>query len=315
MQKYKRYMPVFLSLSIVLGLGYAAVQKKQNDIQAVKALVNEKKNIGQFSTQTRCARTPQFLKSMNIPQPVIINLTQKQHKGIALHYGKRFSKVLHLKEWEKFEHFGTYAMDNQGDIYLVPTPFISIHPNTLDLQKNIYKLSSKTAEITKFMHFDDVHPSATNPYGLHAITYDCKDKSLWVAAIDESNYATQKGVIYNVDPIQKTVRSKMTGIDVLSMARLTTSKGEYLLAGSARDSGLYAYKLSQRGGKHEKIKLFKLPLPNARIRKIKVKAANLLEIQSVPFSYSLIAQSAKKDRIFYTAKWNEAEAKWIVTNK
>ena len=229
--------------------------------------------------------------------------------------GKRFSKTLHLKEWEKYEHFGTYAMDDQGNIYLAPTPFISIRPTTFDLLKNIYKLSSKTGELTKFMHFDDVHPAATNPYGLNAITYDCKDKSLWVAAIDESNYGTQKGVIYNVDPKQKTIRSKITGIDALSMARLTTSKGEYLLAGSARNNGLYAYKLSQTGVKHERIKLFELPLPNERIRKIKVKRANLLEIQSVPFSYSLIAQSAKKDRTFYTAKWDEKKREWLVTKK
>ena len=134
----------------------------------------------------------------------MIDLSQKRFKGIVLLYGKDFQQVLHPEQWEQYEHFSTYSVDEKGNVYLVPTPFISIRPTTFNLQKNIYKLDTKSGKTSIFMHFEDVLPSANNPYGLNAITYDCDDKTLWVAAIDESNYQSQKGVIYHINlQIQK----------------------------------------------------------------------------------------------------------------
>ena len=307
----KKYLPVILAVLIVGIVGFLVISQKhkvQNTISQSRA----EHNIGNFKKQHSCARPPQFLKRLKVPQPIMIDLSQKQFKGIALLYGKQFKKVLHPKIWEQYEHFSTYTMDEKGNIYLIPIPFISIHPTTFNLQKNLYKLDTKTGKISIFMHFDDVLPSASNPYGLNAITYDCEDKTLWVAAIDESDYKSQKGVIYHINPQTKEILQKVEGVDVLSMSMLRSNKGKFLLVGSARDNGLYAYIIKDNKLQNTPIKLLELPSPNEHIRKIKVTGTNILELQSIPFSYALIAQSAFKDREYYHAEWHDDVASWKI---
>jgi len=310
----KRYLPIVFSFMLILGIGYFVFTQKQGLPQKIVKKSDEF-NIGTFSKQSTCARPPQFLQQINIPQPVVIDLSQKVYKGIAFHYGEKFSKVLHPKIWEQYEYYSTYTVDEKGNIFLIPTPFISITPTTFNLQKNIYQLDTKTGKISIFIHFDDVIPSAQNPYGLNAVTYDCENKSLWVAAIDKSNYQAEKGRIYHINIKDKEVQSQIDNVDVLSMNIIKTSKGKFLLMGSARDNALYAYHLSDVNKKYKRIKILELPLANERIRKINIKSNNLLELQSLPFSYSLIAQSSKKERTFYTAKWNKVKNRWVVHKK
>ena len=303
----KKYLPILFSLLVLAGAGYFVITQKKIS----KSIKNTPYDIGSFTKMKACARPPKFLQKLKIPQPVMIDLSQKRFKGIALHYGKNYMQTLHPKIWEQYEHFSTYAVDKVGNIYLVPTPFISIRPTTFNLQKNIYKLDSQTGKISIFMHFDDVIPSANNPYGLNAIAYDCDDHTLWVAAIDESDYSTQKGIVYHVNPRTKEILQRVEGIDVLSMHIVKSNKGKFLLVGSARDNGLYVYRMVN--GKLEGLpkKLLELPLANERIRKIKVTKPNSLELQSIPFSYTLIAQSAKEERTIYQAKWHPITKEWI----
>ncbi len=304
-----KYIPIVISLVVIAIIGYVVVSKKnENTVANIQS--KEQTNIGTFTKQTMCARPPQILKRLNIPQPVIIDLSQKQYKGVALHFGKNFEKTLHPEQWKQYEHFSTYASDEKGNIYLTPMPFISIYPTTFNLQKNIYKLESETGKISIFMHLDDVHPSANNPYGINAIAYDCDNKTLWVAAIDESDYKDQKGVIYHIDPKTKEILQRMEGFDVLSMTILRSKKGKYLLVGSARDNGLYAYKINNGKLSLKPKKLLELPSVNEHIRKIKIKGKNHMELQAIPFSYSLIAQTAKKDRIYYRADWDKKLGIW-----
>ena len=305
----RKYFPVILSIIVIIVAGYVVFSKKHAKTIAVaqKTAVN---NIGTFGVQKKCARPPQFLKGLKIPQPVMIDLSQKRYKGIALLYGKQFKQTLHPRQWEQYEHFSTYTLDDQGNIYLVPTPYISIHPTTFNLQKNIYKLDTVTGRLSIFMHFDDVLPSARNPYGLNAITYDCDDGTLWVAAIDESDYQSQKGVIYHINLKTKEIYQKVDGVDVLSMAIVRSSKGKYLLVGSARDNGLYAYTIRDKKLQDTATKLLELPNPNEHIRKIKVIGKNRLELQSIPFSYALIAQTSRQDRVHYRADWDIKNGYW-----
>jgi len=306
----RKYFPILLSIIFIVIIGYIVISKKNNAFINQSQHKEQVNHIGIFNIQKTCARPPQFLQKLKIPQPVIIDLSQKRFKGIALLYGKGFERVLHPRQWEQYEHFSTYSVDKKGNIYLVPTPFISIRPTTFNLQKNIYKLDTKSGKVSIFMHLEDVIPSAHNPYGINAITYDCDDKTLWVAAIDESNYESQKGVIYHINLQTKEILQKVEGFDVLSMTIIKSKKGKFLLVGSARDNGLYAYNIDKGKLSATAQKLLELPVANEHIRKIKVKDKNLLELQSIPFSYALIAQTAKQDRIFYHVKFNKTE--WVI---
>lgn len=309
----RKYLPIILSVFIIILVGIWVISKK--NIQQTNKHTPSVYNIGTFGVQKTCAKPPRFLRNINIPQPVIIDLSQKKYKGIAFHYGKNYSKVLHPKIWEQYEHFSTYTIDNMGNIFLVPTPFISIRPTTFNLQKNIYKLDTLTGKLSIFMHFENVAPSAYNPYGLNTITFDCEEKTLWAATIDASDYKLEKGKIHHISPKQKEILETIHGIDALSLSVMKTKERKYLLVGSARDNGLYAYDISKKKNAYKKIKLFTLPVANERIRKIKIISKDTLELQSLPFTYSLIAQSSQQDRTFYIAKWHLLDKKWIITKK
>jgi hypothetical protein len=308
----KRYLLPAVSVLLVAGSAlFVSVYKKSTHRQ----MVDQMAGIGVFAKSKTCARPPAFLRRLHIPQPVIIDLSQKRFKGVAFLYGKGFNKVLHPKQWEQYEHFSTYALDERGNIYLAPTPFISIHPTTFNLQKKVFKLDTNTGKVSIWMDMDDVHPDEHNPYGINALAYDCDDKSLWVSAIDESDYKSQKGVIYHIDPNSKRILQKVSGFDALTLAVLHTAKGKYLLAGSARDNGLYAFEIKQGKLSETPVKLLEIPDPNEHIRKIKIKGPNHLELQTIPFTYSMIARTAKKDRTHYDAFWHPDTKLWGVSIK
>jgi len=308
----KKYLPLIL-VSAFLGIaGYIVFEKKQYQASGKS---EETFDIGTFKKVRSCVRSPKFLKQLKIPQPVIIDLSQKQYKGIALYFDKNFKRVLHFKQWEQFEHFSTYTLDKVGNIYLIPTPFISIKPTTFNLQKNIYKINTQTGKLSIWMHFDDVHPNANNPYGLNAIAYDCDDSTLWASSIDESNYENQKGTLYHIDTHTKEILQKVKGFDVLSMTLVKSQKGKFLLLGSARDNALYAYAIHEGKLSSQAKKIFELPSANEHIRKIIIKNKNTLELQSISFSYSLIAQSADKDRNIYEIYFDDKKKMWTLKNE
>jgi len=262
------------------------------------------------SKQPRCATPPKFLKQMKISQPTMIDLSQKRFKGIALLYGQGFGSVLHPKEWERFGHFGTYILNELGDIYLVPMPYISIHSDTFDLQKHLYRLDSSTGKLSKYMSLDDIAPSAHNPYGLQAISYDCTDQTIWLSALDKSNYSEQKGRIYHIDLKSKKILQTIDNVDALSLKVAHAQNGKYLLVGSARDSALYAYSINSKGYIDSPLaKLLELSSSTEHIRKIKIKG-QMIELQAISFGYTLIAETGKDDRIYYKAQWKNELQQW-----
>lgn len=303
----KKYLSIITTLIFVIGLALGAIYLKKSSQTEESEL---RYDIGVFTQQKRCARHPNFLKKLKIPQPLAIDLSQQNYKGLAFLYGKGLKEALHLQTWEKFDHFSTYALDPQGTMYLSPMPFISIKENTFAFQKNIYSLNSDSGKLSLWMRLDEVNSGLNNPYGIISLVYDCDDHTLWVSAIDESDYHSEKGVIYQIDVKRKLILQRVEGIDALSIALLRTSKGKYLLYGSARESGMFAIKML-KGTVAKPVKLFELPLANEYIRKIKVRKQNLLEIQTIPFSYSLVAETSSQLRHNYKISWNQELHKWI----
>ena len=304
----KRVLPVLVVLLLLGGAGYFLLNDSPNieKKESAKAFKLE-----EFNRVRSCAKIPQFLYSLGIKRP-IIDLSQLHYKGIAFYYGPKFNKVLHKKEWERFDALGTYTIDSYGNIYLTPNPFISIHPSTFNLQKAIYRMDSKSGELTRWMAIDDVKPNSTNPYGLISIVYDCDSDRLIASSIDESNYKAQKGVIYQIEPKSKTVVDRVEGFDALTINILHTKGSKYLIAGSARDNGVYIFAFNGDKLNPKAHKLFEIPNPRLRVRKIKVIGKNRLKIEAIKFNYSLVAETNKKQRFEYIATYNPTNSTWNI---
>ena len=308
----KKFIPIIAVVLILAGVGYFVLNDSSSSIVEKKS--DNIVKLEEFNKVKSCARIPNFLYKMGIKRP-LIDLSQLHYKGIAFYYGNRFNKVLHKKEWERFDALGTYTIDSLGNIYLTPNPFISIKPTTFNLQKAIYKMDSSSGKLERWLVIDDVKPNATNPYGLISIVYDCSSKKLIVSSIDGSNYKAQRGRIYQVDPKTKDVVKLVDGFDALTLNMLYTKKSKYLLAGSARDSGVYLFAFKNGKLNSNSIKLFELPNPSLRVRKIKVIGKNRLRLETIKFNYSLIAETTKKQRFIYIATYNPSNTTWQIVAK
>jgi len=309
----KRFLPIILVIIILGAAGYFVLKDDSSVNNSAKEQIQKSFIFEEFEKPKSCSKLPMFLYKAGIKRPVI-DLSQENYTGIAFYYGKKFNKVLHKKEWEKYDYMGTYAIDKRGNIYLAPNPFISIKPTTFNLQKALYKMNGATGELTRWMIFDDIKPNQNNPYGIVSVAFDCQDNTLWLSAIDKSNYKGSNGRIYQIDPKRKEILQKIDAFDALTIAILPIKEKKYLLAGSAMDNGLYAFDISNKA-LQKPIKLLSLPNPNLHIRKIKVIDKNTLKLEAIKFNYSLIAQSAKKQRVEFIAKYNPASKKWQITNK
>ena len=303
----QKYLSIIFSILIVtVTFLYVKSLKKEPIVTKVEH------NIGSFTAQRSCARQPNFLKKLRINSPVAIDLSQQQYKGLAFLYGQGMSKAVHLKTWERFDHFSTYALDPKGNMFLTPMPYISIKEKSFEFQKNIYRLDSNSGNLEVWMTLDDVNAGGNNPFGVISLDYDCDDHSLWVSAIDETDYEHKRGVIYHIDVASKKILQRVEGVDALSLKLLNSEKGKHLLFGGAREHVLYALNTQTL----KTIKLFELPYVHEHIRKIKIRTQNQLELQTIPFSYTLIAETSdKNDRKYYSLKWDEALSLWDLLAK
>ncbi len=309
----KKQIPILFALFLV-GSAFIAVAYQKGLFHTKSVLIETRiGEIGGFRTPKTCGRLPPFLKELKIPQPIAIDLTQQHHEGISFLHGQNLEHSLHEKDWEQFSHFGTYTLNSKGDIYLAPMPFISIKDNTFELQKQIYTLDGRTGRLTTFMKLEDVHPNANNPYGIVALDYDCDDGSLWVSAIDESDYQQTKGVIYHINPETKEIMQQVEGIDASTIKLLDTTRGKFLLVGSAREPELQAYPIVNGRLQNTPSSVAILLDPQQRIRKIKIHPQNKLQLQSTPFAYTLVAETSNEYRKGYQAVWSPTYQTWEVT--
>jgi hypothetical protein len=303
----KKKLLIFIALFLVV-IGFLLVFWMKNTTADVSNEVVY--NIGGFSKKMPCSRQPNFLNKLKIPQPVAIDLSQQNYKGIAFLYGRDLTQALHFKTWEKFDHFSTYALDPKGNMYLSPMPFISIKAKTFEFQKNIYRLDSDTGSLSVWMTLDEVRSGEENPYGVIALEYDCDDHSLWIASVDKTDYQTKRGTLYHIDIVSKRIIQKVSGIDALSLKLLRSTYGKHLLYGSATESAMFLLKIEEGVLSSIPVKLFDLPQANEYIRKIRVGVKNHIKVETIPFSYSLVAQTTSKLRNYYEYVWDTKRKIW-----
>jgi len=304
----RRYLPIFIALLLVVVSTILVVHLKQKSKNSPVKIAH----IGEFEKKRTCAIQPLFLSTLKVPQPIAVDLSQQKYRGVAFLFGPNLSQAVHPKSWKRFDHFSSYILDKKGNMYLTPMPYITIEPNTFKFQKSIYKLNSHSGKLSVWMTIDEVKAGANNPFGLIALDYDCEDNTLWVSAIDESNYTQSRGVIYHIDIESKKILQKIEGLDALSLKLIETQKGKFLLAGSSRDNALYAYEIKNRSLSTTFTKVLELPDFNQRIRKIDIGSKNSLRLQSIPFTYTLVAETGEDSTVRenYHARWNPSLGKW-----
>jgi len=261
-----------------------------------------------------CKRTPAFALKYGLKYNIAIDLRQgNEFRGLRL-IDIKTGKSLRLPGWDSFGYLGLYTLDDKGNIYTSPVPYVSIDINPPKEQNKILIVDSKTGKMSEFMRLpSDNPPSPRNPFGVIGLAFDCETKSLYASSVAGSSFKNESGKVFQIDPQHKKILSTFDNHDVLGLAIFRGKSGKRMYMGMARKPEVYSVGLKDDGSFDDDFRYeFSLKdVPggaNLKAHRIKIKNG-IMTLKAREFSYSLIAASNPM-RTIYTFKYSPEKDKW-----
>ena len=217
--------------------------------------------------------------------------------------------------WKKAGWLAPIQLDDRGNIFTAPAPFINVLHNAVTDQNTIYRVNGQNGHMdvfTKLPPPDSI--TDQNPYGIIGIIYLCETGSLYVSSVAGSNRHYEKGAVYQVEAASGAILDKLTGMDILGMGISYAAGERQLFLGRARSPDVYAVVLDQKGGFTGKpMMAFSLaglgPRGDDKVRRIKTLKDGSLEVHGMEFNFNLIAPSEKQETLYHFI-YNDQEGKW-----
>ncbi|MEP6747285.1 MAG: hypothetical protein ABJB86_06150 [Bacteroidota bacterium] len=221
--------------------------------------------------------------------------------------------------WKKAGWLAPIQLDERGNIFTAPAPFINVLNNPAADQNTIYRVDGQTGMMAPFIKLPA--PDSTtdqNPYGIIGMIYLCESGSLYVSTIAGSNRQYEKGAIYQVNAASGKIEDKLSGIDVLGMGITYSNNERRLFYGKARTSDVYSVLLDKKGNFSGQPQLeFSLSGLGARgddkVRRIRTGKEGSLEVHGMEFNFNLIAPTEKQETV-YNFIFDPEKKKWSFAN-
>ena len=269
-----------------------------------------------FGAADYCKQLPEYIKTYHLRQPLYIDLSQTRARGLAIVEASKNGKVFQLPTWDDAGALGPYAMDEHGNIYAAPVPYVSIDQFKPEDQSKIYKVDTKSGKMEVFKELPVQHPSdASNPFNFLGLSYDCDTKSLYASTVNGSDFENERGRILQIDVHSGKILDKKEGIDAIGLAVFNDKVAKYLYYGSARTSDIYRIKLGPAGEITASEPEFVLSLSAVqggstdKCHRIRFFKGGVMELKGIDFNYTLHAESDVRRNI-YRFKYNPNNGKW-----
>lgn len=265
-----------------------------------------------------CRAMPAFIKNTGLGSQVAIDTQQQGYIGLRL-LEPQTGKAWQHPSWDDAGHVGATTRDRQGNIYVAPTPEVSLAENPPELQNRIYQIDSQTGEMKLWLELPPAaKPSAANPFGVMGLFYDCDTNSLYVSSLAGSSAQQVKGRLYQVDVATAKVIDQIEQVDAIGVGVFNGLPHKRLYFGSARSSDVYSLPLDAQGQfvnqpRHE-FALAALPNGNTTsVRRFvfaKTNNAYALQVKELEFGYRLLAENNLKRRN-YNFSYQVAQDAWL----
>ena len=217
--------------------------------------------------------------------------------------------------WKKGGWLAPILIDEGGNIFTSPAPFINILDNPISNNNTIYRVDGATGEMQEFMRLpleDSINTQ--NPYGIIGMVYLCETGTLYVSSVAGSRLHQENGHIYAIDIKNKKIIDQLNQVDAMGMGISYGTGKRQLFFGTGRNSDVQVITLNESGkfsGKPETA--FTLANLGARgddkVRRIKTDNSGNLLIYGMEFNFNLIAPREKQETI-YRFNYDESEKKW-----
>jgi hypothetical protein len=274
-----------------------------------------------------CKGFPAFVKNAGYPPSTSFFSTSNERvMGLQLMQAQfpgqpnsRIVKTYQHPSWRKGGWLAPILLDEVGNIYSSPAPFISILDNPINNNNTIYRVDAATGVMEEFLKLpfaDSVNTQ--NPFGIIGMVYLCESKTLYVSSLAGSRRHQEKGHIYAIDIKSKKIIDKINNTDAMGMGISYLTGERRLYFGTGRGSVVYSIRLNANGkfsGKpRAEFSLQNLgPAGDDRVRRIQSDQFGNLLVHGILFNYNLIPAREKKETV-YTFSYNQDSSKWVLVN-
>ncbi len=309
---------VVIGIVAVLGLGGAFVflnsQQPTNQGGAEPQLARNW-NVGPVN---QCHGSPQFpITKLGFSRSVVFSTSERLNKGLELiepgpngdlTNGKHFQDPT----WTMGGYLGVFVVDSKGNVYVAPSPRISLIDNPPDKANILYKVDTVTGVMSEFIKLPSAAPpSPENPYGILALSYDCDTDSLYVTSVMGSTRSQQVGRIYRIDVKTGKVAGQFDNVDGFGVAGFNFSTGKRLYFGSARTPEIFSIALDGNGNFWgEPRREIVLTGTYNKARRLDFNQRGELLVRAIDFNFTLSATSEDR-RTDYVFDYDDGTGKWV----
>lgn len=291
-------------------------------IMLTAVFVSCKEEVVEFDANI-CKKDPPFVKSMDFDaRTSFFSTSDLKTMGLLLLQSEepgnpnaRITKSFQHPSWKKAGWLAPILIDESGNIYTAPAPFINILNNPISNNNTVYRVDAQTGEMQEFLRLPFADSINTqNPYGIIAMVYLCETGTLYVSSVAGSRLHEEKGHIYAIDVQNKKIIDAIDNTDAMGMGITYTTGKRQLFFGNGRNSDIKTVTLSSSGKFSGKpVFAFTLadlgPRGDDKVRRIRTDQSGNLIVHGMEFNFNLIAPREKQESI-YNFYYDEEEKKW-----
>ncbi len=276
-----------------------------------------------------CKNNPIFMNMLPgiNPSRAAISTSEKKQRGLVVvelqspkdPHSLRTNTYQH-PTWDDAGYLGSFALDYEGNIFVIPAPMVSVLYNPQAEQNTIYKVDYKAETLKPFLQIPhnapDDHYNPTNPYGLLDIFYDCDNHSLYASTVFGSDAQNEIGKLVHIDIATQQVTDQYQNIDPFGIAIARSTGEKRLYFGKARSGEVFSLALDSKGNFVGQPR-FEFSIEGLgqrgddRVRRIKPLSNGNLQITGMEFYYNLIAPTEKPQSVYYFS-YDLQQKKWLL---
>lgn len=271
-----------------------------------------------------CRTLPKFPASVGFPGGVLLSTSQRQTKGLVMFEqhasqqdatGQPRRRSYQAPSWTQAGWLGAPVIDQFGNVFVAPAPFISLLDNPPDKQNIIYRVDTNTGEMKPFATLPAAAPPVVdNPFGILGMTYDCDTSTLYAASVSGSTRDNVVGRLFHIDATTGAILAQRDGIDGFGLAVFHGGTGKRLYYGLARASEVHSIALDDQGNfsgdpRVELSLANQGPRGDDRARRIDINSAGELVVRGMSFDFNLVAPS-ELQQTAYHFQYDRAKDSW-----
>jgi hypothetical protein len=271
-----------------------------------------------------CKVMPPFVSKLGFnPNTCAFTTSERKYTGICLaDFNVQPVKIYQDSTWREKGNLGPIAIDEVGNVYVVPIPFVNVLDVVRKDQNVIYKLDPNTGVLAEFFSLSNSAKKLNleNVYGFVGLVYDCESKLLYASSIAESTREEEKGIIYCINPATSPAKVlfKLENVDAMGIGIAIFNEKKHLFYGSTRDHNIYRVQLQENGDFMGEAKnCFSLmgigPRGDDVAKKIRFDSQNRMLLTGLDFHYTLTAPTQVQESK-YIFNFNVNDGKWIISN-